>query len=185
VLRVTRIEKKGEWDGDAPDRVVLDYDYRHRRRITLTSEKGEEFLLNLAQVPDLRAGDGLLLSNGKTVAVVAADEDLMEISCADPVHLARVAWHLGNRHLPTEIGGSVLRIRADHVIADMAAGLGATVRSLKAPFDPEGGAYAPGTPTHGHDHDHGHDHGHVHGPGCDHGHDHDHEHAPAVWSPPS
>jgi len=186
MLRVTRIEKKGTWNGDGDDRIVLDYEYRHRRRIALTSESGVEFLLNLTAVPDLRDGDGLLLSNGKTIRVVAANEAIMEISCADPVHLARVAWHLGNRHLPTEIRGNVLRIRADHVIGDMVEGLGATWRPLAVPFDPEKGAYAEGA-GHGHAHDHDRDHGHVHGPGCshDHGHDHSHEHEQVHgWKPP-
>ena len=176
MLRVTRIEKRGDWDGDCDDHIVLDYDYRHRRRITLATESGVEILLNLAAVPDLRAGDGLLLSNGKTVGVVAADESLMEISCSDPVHLARIAWHLGNRHLPTEIAGNVLRIRADHVIGEMAVGLGATVREVQAPFDPEGGAYAEAS---SHGHDHGHEHEHVHSADCD------HDHHPHAWKPPS
>jgi urease accessory protein len=183
MLRVTRIEKKGDWDGDGDDTVVLDYDYRHRRRIALTSASGEAFLLNLAEVPDLRDGDGLLLSNGKTVSIVAADEALMEITCANPVHLARVAWHLGNRHLPTQIADGSIRIREDHVIGDMVRGLGAEVESIRAPFDPEGGAYAAEESGHhhhhGHDHDHAHDHshhdhnphGHVHGPGCSHHHE--------------
>lgn len=189
MLRVTRIEKKDDWDGEADDTVVLDYDYRHRRRIALTSARGEPFLLNLGEVPDLRDGDGLLLSNGKTIGIVAADEALMEITCADPVHLARVAWHLGNRHLPTEIAGGSIRIRADHVIGDMARGLGATVEEIRAPFNPERGAYAAGENSghhHGHQHDdrhgdqhghehgdrHGHEHGHQHGPQCGHGHHH-------------
>jgi urease accessory protein len=171
MLRVTRIEKKNDWDGDADDTVVLDYDYRHRRRIALTSAKGEPFLLNLGEVPDLQDGDGLLLSNGKTVGIIAADEALMEISCADPTHLARVAWHLGNRHLPTEIAEGWIRIRADHVIGDMARGLGATVDEIRAPFNPEGGAYAEGGQDHGHAHDHENDH-HEHGPHCNHGHHH-------------
>lgn len=173
MLRVTRIEKKGTWDGDGVDRVVLDYDYRHRRRIALKTESGEDIMLNLAAVPDLQDGDGLLLSNGKMINVVAAGEMLMEIACADAQHLARIAWHLGNRHLPTEIVGSVLRIRTDHVIGEMAEGLGATVRAVVAPFNPEGGAYAAAA-AHGHHHDHhDEDHGHVHGPHCNHGHDHE------------
>jgi urease accessory protein len=189
MLRVTRIEKKDDWDGDADDTVVLDYDYRHRRRIALTTARGEAFLLNLAEVPDLRDGDGLLLSNGKTVGIIAADESLMEITCADPVHLARVAWHLGNRHLPTEIAAGSIRIREDHVIGEMAQGLGATVEVIRAPFNPEKGAYAPGENTAHHHHDHhddqhghqhgdqhtaqdGDQHGHQHGPHCNHGHHH-------------
>ncbi len=190
MLRVTRITKSDEWLNDPEDRVVLTYEYRHRRRITLTSEKGEEFLLNLASVPDLKDGDGLLLSNGKTIQVVAAAEDLMEISCPDPLRFARIAWHLGNRHLPTEIAPNLFRIHADHVIADMARGLGAKVALVQAPFNPEGGAYAEAE-THDHAPAHGHGHEHVHGPDCGHdhhghephdhghpahGHDHEHDH---------
>ncbi len=204
MLRVTRITTSADWLTDPEDRVVLTYEYRHRRRITLTSEKGVEFLLNLAAVPDLKDGDGFLLSNGKTIRIAAAPEELMEIACADPLQLARVAYHLGNRHLPVEIAPGVLRIHADHVVGDMAKGLGAKVALVQAPFNPEGGAYAEtgghGHPEtehvhgpgcghdhddhghghgHGHGHDHGHeqahDHGHVHGPGCGHDH-HDHEH---------
>ncbi|MHB1207012.1 MAG: urease accessory protein UreE [Rhodospirillaceae bacterium] len=190
MLRVTRITKSDEWLNDPEDRVVLTYEYRHRRRITLTSEKGEEFLLNLASVPDLKDGDGLLLSNGKTIQVVAAAEDLMEISCPDPLRFARIAWHLGNRHLPTEIAPNLFRIHADHVIADMARGLGAKVALVQAPFNPEGGAYAEAE-THDHAPAHGHGHEHVHGHDCGHdhhghephdhghpahGHDHEHDH---------
>ena len=177
MLRVTRITTSSEWLSDPDDKVVLTYEYRHRRRITLTSERGVEFLLNLASVPDLREGDGFLLSNGKTILVAAAAEDLMEISCSDPLQLARVAYHLGNRHLPVEIAPGVLRIHADHVVGDMAKGLGAKVALVQAAFNPEGGAYAETTAAeHGH-HDHGHAE-HVHGPGCghDHGHDHNHGH---------
>jgi urease accessory protein len=179
MLRVTRIVAKDQWLTDPEDRVVLSYDYRHRRRITLTSEGGVSFLLNLPSVPDLKDGDGLMLSNGKTILIAAADEELMEITCDGSVHLARIAWHLGNRHLPTEITADAIRIRADHVIGAMVEGLGAKVRRLAAPFNPEGGAYAAAAAhdhdhhdhhDHDHDHDHHHDNGHVHGPGC--GHDH-------------
>ena len=203
MLRVTRVTTSADWLTDPEDRVVLTYEYRHRRRITLTSEKGVEFLLNLASVPDLKDGDGFLLSNGKTILIAAAPEELMEITCADSLQLARVAYHLGNRHLPVEIAPGVLRIHADHVVGDMAKGLGAKVALVQAPFNPEGGAYAEaaghaahaeehvhgpgcGHDHHGHDHghDHAHDHGHVHGPDCGHdhhghehhGHDHQHEH---------
>jgi len=180
MLRVTRIEKKGDWDGAADDRVVLDHDLRHRRRITFKTDAGLEFLLNLAAVPDLQDGDGFLLSNGKLVIIAAAEEYLMEISCADPQHLARVAWHLGNRHLPTEITGNTLRIRADHVIGEMAVGLGANVGVIMAPFNPEQGAYAEAVAYgHGHAHDdrasadHHEPRGHVHTAACKHGHDHE------------
>jgi len=147
---------------DAPgpfiDEVVLDSEDRHRRRVMLCGAAGVEFLLDLAEVPDLRAGDGIELSSGETVRVRAADEPLMEIRCADPAQLARIAWHVGNRHLPAEIAGGMLRLRADHVIGAMIEGLGGDVRYMNGPFNPEGGAYGSRTiaPRHAHSHDHDH-----------------------------
>ncbi len=169
--RVIQILK--EWGGAVSDDILLDFQDRHRRRIVLTAAKGTEFILDLPDVPDLREGDGLRLSSGETVLVRAAPEALMEITCSDPLHLARIAWHLGNRHLPTEIAERRLRIRADHVIADMVVGLGGKVHAIDAPFDPEGGAYGgPASAHHGHRHDDNHDHDHDH----DHGHAHGHRH---------
>jgi urease accessory protein len=136
------------------------------------------FLLDLPAATELRGGDALVLEDGRLIEVVAAPEPLLEIRCADPLHLARVAWHLGNRHLPTQLLKNRLRIRRDHVIAEMAAKLGAKVVEIEAPFDPEGGAYAAPADADNHrEHDdHGHDHrGHDHhGHSHDHGHDHDH-----------
>ncbi len=119
----------------------LDYDRRTRRRIALTGVGGLAFLLDLDKAQVLRNGDGLRLDDGRIVAVEAAAERLMEITCANERALARVAWHLGNRHLATEIGERTIHIRADHVIADMVRGLGAAVRDVERPFNPEGGAY--------------------------------------------
>jgi urease accessory protein len=105
-----------------------------------------------------------VLEDGRLVEVLAAPEPLLEIRCADPLHLARIAWHLGNRHLPSQIFPKYIRIRRDHVIAEMAKQLGAKVTEIEAPFDPEGGAYEGGvTSSHGHGDDHRHhDHGHHH-----------------------
>jgi urease accessory protein len=165
MLRATEIIRAGLWNGKPADTVRLDYDHRTRRRIALTGAGGLEFLLDLARAPVLIAGDGLKLEDGRIVAVEAALERLLEIACRDERALARIAWHLGNRHLATEIGARVVYIRDDHVIADMARGLGAEVRSVERPFNPEGGAYTQGS-SHGHHH-HGHDHRHSH---------HDHHH---------
>jgi urease accessory protein len=110
----------GLWGGRPADVVRLDYDKRTRRRIALRGAGGLEFLLDLAKAPVLRAGDGLRLDDGRMVAVEAAPERLLEIACRDERALARIAWHLGNRHLATEIGERVLIVREDHVIADMA-----------------------------------------------------------------
>lgn len=142
MLRGTEIVR--QWPSAALiDQVVLDHDERHRRRVVLHGLHGTEFLLDLDEVPDIRDGDGILLSTGDVVLVNAADEPLMEVRCADPVLLSRIAWHIGNRHLAAEIMPGRIRLRVDHVIASMLARLGGTVRYLSAPFNPEGGAYAP------------------------------------------
>jgi urease accessory protein len=112
----------------------------------------------------LEGGDGLVLEDGRLVRVEAAKELLLEVTCADSDHLLRIAWHLGNRHLPTELLGNRLRIRQDHVIEDMLKKLNARVQKLEAPFNPEGGAYGHGrTHSHEHNHEHSHEHGHSHG----------------------
>ena len=166
MFRATEILRAGLWSAKPADVVRLDYDRRTRRRIALTGVGGLSFLLDLAKAPILAAGDGLRLEDGRIVAVEAAPERLLEIVCRDERALARIAWHLGNRHLATEVGQRVVYIRDDHVIADMARGLGAEVRRVERPFNPEGGAYSQGA---GHGHSHGHHH-HAHG------HDHNHSH---------
>ena len=168
MLRATALKRKGDWSGIAADTVVLDFDGRHRRRLAMTGVGGLEFLLDLAEALALADGDGLILDDGRLVAVKAAEEPLVEVTCSDSDHLVRVAWHLGNRHLPTELLGDRLRIRRDHVIEDMLVKLGARVAHVEAPFNPEGGAYGHGR-THGHDHDHGHSHTHSHSHGHSHG----------------
>ncbi|MBQ8105469.1 MAG: urease accessory protein UreE [Afipia sp.] len=187
MIRATQVRPPGSWTG-AADTVVLGFDDRHRRRMAMTGTRGLEFLLDLKEAVALRGGDALVLEDGRLIEVVAAPEPLVEIRGTDPHHLVRVAWHLGNRHLPTQIIGKGLRIRRDHVIEDMVRGLGARVIIIEAPFDPEGGAYSGGGHgSHGHDHhghghhDHGHhdharhDHNHAHDHGHG-GHDHDHHH---------
>ncbi|MDB6167025.1 MAG: ureE [Lacunisphaera sp.] len=176
MIRATDVKGQHPWKESAADTVVLDFDDRHRRRMAMTGTRGLEFLLDLENAVALRGGDALVLEDGRLVEVVAAPEPLVEIRSPDPAHLVRVAWHLGNRHLPTQITGRGLRIRRDHVIEAMVQGLGARVIEIEAPFDPEGGAYAAVAETHDHGghghHDHAHhDHGH-------HGHDHAaHDHA--------
>ena len=131
-------------DNPAPDAdvVELDYDERHRRRISMRTESGREFLLDLPQAARLADGDGLALSDGSTVLVRAKPERVIDIRAADAAGLVRIAWHLGNRHLPTQILGDSIRIRYDHVILEMLQGLGSDTEVLDAPFHPESGAYA-------------------------------------------
>jgi urease accessory protein len=178
MIRATQVRPQVRWTEAATDTVVLDFDDRHRRRMAMTGTRGLEFLLDLEEAVALRGGDALVLEDGRLIEVVAAPEPLVEIRGADPHHLVRIAWHLGNRHLPTQIVGKGLRIRRDHVIEDMVRGLGARVIAIEAPFDPEGGAYAGGGHAgHGH-HDHGHhDRGHdTHDHAHHHGHSHAHDH---------
>ncbi|HLJ70225.1 MAG TPA: urease accessory protein UreE [Roseiarcus sp.] len=171
MLAARSVRPAGSWTGAPADSIVLDYDERHRRRVTMAGVRGLAFLLDLAEATMLRGGDGLALDDGRIVEVVAAPEPLAEIRCKDALALARIAWHLGNRHLPVELTRRALRIRRDHVIEEMARGLGGEVAAIEAPFNPEGGAYAAS-----HAHEHGHDADH-HGHGHDH-HDHGHERRP-------
>lgn len=140
-MRAIAIKAADSWSGEAADRVVLDYDDRHRRRIAMTGNKGTAFLLDLPSPAELRGGDALLLEDGRLVEIVAAPEALLEIRCADARHLASIAWHFGNRHVPAQVLSNALRIRRDHVLADLARRLGANVVEIEAPFTPEGGAY--------------------------------------------
>ena len=199
MIRATQVRANHRWSEAPADTVVLDFDDRHRRRMAMTGTRGLEFLLDLENATVLRGGDALVLDDNRLIEVVAAPEPLIEIRGADPHHLVRIAWHLGNRHLPTQIMPKGLRIRRDHVIEAMVKGLGARVIEIEAPFDPEGGAYAggghahvPESDPHGHaahdhsshnhsSHDHGehphHDEHDHHDEHCDHDHHHGHSHA--------
>jgi urease accessory protein len=178
MVRAVKVEPQHRWTEPPADTVVLDFDDRHRRRMAMTGTRGLEFLLDLEAAVALRGGDALVLEDGRLIEVVAAPEPLIEIRGSDPHHLIRVAWHLGNRHLPTQIMPKGLRIRRDHVIEAMVKGLGARVIEIEAPFDPEGGAYAGGGHAHTEgDHHHHHDHaGHDHASHDHGGHHHHDEH---------
>jgi urease accessory protein len=141
MLRATATSDKGE----PVDGITLDHEQRHRRRAAMVSDGGIAFLLDLPQAAHLHEGTRLVLEDGRRVLVRAAAEPVLDIRGPD---LTRIAWHLGNRHTPTQILPDRLRIRDDHVLAEMVRGLGAEVTAVAAPFEPESGAYA-----HGH-HDH-------------------------------
>ncbi len=134
------------------DTITLDETARNRRRMAMTSDHGIGFLLDLPEARLLRHGDGLLLDDGRIIEVRARPEPLYRVAGADPLHLLQLAWHLGNRHCPSQIAEDHILIRRDPVLKTMLEGLGATVSDTEAPFDPEGGAYDTR-------HDHGHDHG--------------------------
>lgn len=129
------------------DRVTLTYGDRFLRRKVLTAASGMKFLVDLAQTTSLNHGDAFVLEDGRLIDVVAASEQLLEITG----DLPRLAWHIGNRHMPCQIEDTRLLIQRDHVIKDMLDKLGATINGVTEPFTPEGGAYGHGR-THGHSH---------------------------------
>ena len=134
--------RNGDWPASkAIDSVTLDFDARHRRRYRLQTDGGTEVLLDLDSAVSIADGDGLQLEDNYWLYVQAGDEALTEITTNDFGHLARVAWHLGNRHLPAAISADRILIRPDHVIESMLIGLHAKVRPVNEPFQPEHGAY--------------------------------------------
>jgi urease accessory protein len=140
--RAVRVDRSGAWQrARARGTVTLGYDDRHRRRLRLTSDAGEAFLLDLPRTAVLEEGDGLALDDGSWLEVKAAPETLLEVRAATPELLARLAWHIGNRHVPAQIRGDCILLRDDHVIAAMLVGLGAAVQRIELPFTPERGAY--------------------------------------------
>jgi urease accessory protein len=161
-MRAGAVLPAGTWGGPPADTVRIDFDRRHRRRIQFRTEAGHDLLLDLPQAARLRDGDGLQLEDGRVVRVEARPEPLLDIHAHDAAGLVRIAWHLGNRHLPVQMRGDHIRIRADHVIADMILQLGGHVHAIEAPFDPEAGAYAGGHHHHHHDDDGHDDDGHDH-----------------------
>lgn len=131
-----RVLSAGSWAIAPSDTITMRFDERHRRRIALTSDGGIAFLLDLAETTRLGDGDGLQLDDGRVVVVRAAAEALVEITAPDEEQLVRIAWQLGNRHLPVEVGRGWLRIRRERVIEDFVVSLGGSVRPIATAFDP-------------------------------------------------
>ena len=119
-------------------RLILMFEQRQKSRLRAKAESGEEVALILPRGKVLRGGDRVQATDGREVEIVAAPEQLAHIESAD---LARVAYHLGNRHVPLQIGDGFVRIAQDHVLEEMARKLGARVSRVEAPFEPEAGAY--------------------------------------------
>lgn len=184
MLRAVTVARDNRSSLPTADTITLPRESRYRRRVTLTSDGGLAFLLDLPEATYLAHGDRLRLDDGRLIEVRAAPEDLLEIHAHDALQLARIAWHIGNRHTPCEITPSALYIQPDHVLAEMVEGLGGHVHRVRRPFEPEGGAYGGKGPLleshhhgpggHSHDHHHAHHHGHDHD---HHAHDHTHEHS--------
>ncbi|HUC17480.1 MAG TPA: urease accessory protein UreE [Acetobacteraceae bacterium] len=152
-MRALAVAPAGTWNPkEEIDRVRIDFDRRHRRRIVLATVSGADLLIDLAEVHHLRDGDGLRLAEGGIVRVIAEPENLLEIHAPNQDALTRIAWHLGNRHLAVQLLPGRILIRSDHVIADMVRRLGGTAAAIESPFDPEPGAYEGGG-RHHHDHD--------------------------------
>lgn len=148
--KVVEIKPNGGWaPASATDFIVLDAQDRNRRRVVFVGEHGATYLLDLPKPAQLRDGDGLLLDDGSLIRVKGKAEPLVEIRARDAERLARLAWHIGNRHTEVQIVADALRIRRDHVLETMLEGLGARLTPIDDVFEPEGGAY---------DH-HGHGHG--------------------------
>ncbi len=168
MLRATKlIEGSDARAAASPITITLTREDRYRRRVSWTTDCGLAFLLDLPEATYLPNGAGLVLEDGRVVRIAAASEPLLGITAASPTALARIAWHIGNRHTPAEITGTALFIQPDHVLADMVERLGGMVEEVLRPFEPEGGA---GSLEKGHHHGHPH-HEHRHG-GHHHGHDH-------------
>ena len=147
------------------DRVTLDHDARHRRRISLIGLAGTRVLLDLDKATVMKGGDALKLEDGSLMLIEAAPEKLLKITSDNPLRLMRLAWHIGNRHTPAELAADALYIAYDHVLEEMVRGLGGRTEVTMRPFEPEGGAYEGHGNEHGHEHGHGHSHasGHAHG----------------------
>ena len=173
--RATRVLHAAERrDTPAVDTLILSYAQRQAQKGFLFGVKGTCVEFDFAEMVRLRTDDALVLDDGGLVEIVAEPEPLIEARAADLASLARLAWHLGDRHVPIQVLERRLRMKRDPAIEALLQSLGAKVVAIEAPFEPEGGAYAaPGADHHHHDHDHHHGHDHAH---HDHAHGHDHEH---------
>ena len=181
--RATRVLRAAERrDTSAVDTLILPHAQRQAQKGFLFGVKGTCVEIDFAEPVRLRTDDALVLDDGGLVEIVAEPEPLIEARAADLPALARLAWHLGDRHVPVQVLERRLRLKSDPAIETLLQSLGAKVVAIDAPFEPEGGAYDAAVGDHGHDHhhhDHGHDHhdhGHAHGHDHDHGHAHDHGH---------
>ncbi|KRE01238.1 urease accessory protein UreE [Bosea sp. Root670] len=143
--------------GEPAGTIRLDHAARHLRRKLVTTDQGDEVMVDLPEPVLFADGDRLVLEDGRKIAIVAAEEELYEVLPGSACPLRHLAWHLGNRHLPAQIDEDRILIQRDHVIRAMLEGLGASVRAVVARFQPVHGAY------HAQGHDHGHSHHHHHG----------------------
>ena len=148
--------------------LTLPFEKRQKSRLRATLSNGTEVGLVLPRGHLLRGGDCLRAEDSSVICIQAADEDVSTVRHNDPVMIARVSYHLGNRHVALQIGDGWVRYQHDHVLDDMVRGLGLEVVFESSPFEPEGGAYG------GHSHGHHHEHESADSHNDDHGHDHAH-----------
>jgi urease accessory protein len=179
--RVVRVHGAGHATAQPIDTLMLAPEQRRIQTARLTGVNGTEVGIMLPEPVMLRMGDTLELDDGSVVEIVVEPEPLVEVRGKDVTHLARIAWHLGDRHVPVQVMPNRLRMRRDAALEAMLTSLGARVVAIEAPFDPEGGAYAVHADDHDHHHHdhahhdhHHHDHAHDHH-GHHHGHKHDHD----------
>jgi len=168
---------KGAYRIEVRGRLKLPFEARQKSRLHARLESGEEVALMLPRGEVLRGGDLVAASDGRVIEVVAEPERLLHIECSDAAALARAAYHLGNRHVAVQVGEGFLRIVEDHVLEEMLQGLGARLRRVESPFEPEAGAYGAGH-SHG-EHTHGariHEYGEHKGDHDHEDHHHDHKH---------
>jgi urease accessory protein len=154
VLTASKFLRQGAWSSPAWDIAVLAHDERHLRRKVLRLEHGDEVLVDFPAAIALAHGDALALADGRLVEVIAAEEELYEITAHSAQELSALCWHIGNRHLAAQIEAGRILILSDHVIKAMLEGLGAHVREVSEPFHPMRGAYSGQSHHHGHGHDH-------------------------------
>jgi len=148
----------GQADTAIDDTVSLNFDLRQKSRIRVTLQSGREAAVFMQRGTILRGGDLLQAESGEIIEVIAADQAVIEVTASSAQALMQAAYHLGNRHVPLQIGDGWLKLEADNVLKDMLTGLGMTVEACQAPFEPESGAYASGG---GHHHHHENDHPYV------------------------
>ena len=142
VLRATSFARAGFVTEKPWSNISLEAQERHLRRKLLSLPDGSEVLVDFEKPAKLEDGDCLVLEDGRLIQIAALPEDLLEVRARDATYLARLAWHIGNRHLEAQIEVNRILIRPDHVIAKMLEGQGATVTKIREPFSPEHGAYA-------------------------------------------
>lgn len=157
MIRITRkLDPSTGAPRAAERRLRLPFSERSKSRLRAVLDNGEEAGLFLERGSILRGGDLLLADDGRVIEVQAAPESVSTVHASHPLELARACYHLGNRHVPLQIGAGWVRYQHDHVLDDMLRGFGLEARSEVAPFEPEGGAYVSHSPhAHAHTHSHG------------------------------